>query len=156
MLLKIKAKYFIMNDSDSIDSILADLRQKYVEEPGAISSNSAINPTPSKEQQHPTLDIILNELKQDCKVSYFSEKTNKIQAEDKQIPQSLNSKLNPELENLIEYQDQQRQAIITQKAQQWLDQLDPLSGEGIWFADLAKHYPSTLAAAIALLNNEST
>jgi septal ring factor EnvC (AmiA/AmiB activator) len=144
-----------MNDSDSINSILADLRQKYVEEPGAVSSNSAINPTPSKKQQHPTLDIILNELKQGCKVSYFSEKMNKVQAGDKQLPQSLNSKLNPELKKLIDYQEKQRQAIITQKAQQWLEQLDPLSGEGIWFADLAKHYPSTLAAAIALLINES-
>ncbi|WLT39436.1 hypothetical protein NON20_07945 [Synechocystis sp. B12] len=144
-----------MNDSDSINSILADLRQKYVEQPGAVSSNSAINPTPSKKQQHPTLDIILNELKQGCKVSYFSEKINKVQAGDKQLPQSLNSKLNPELKKLIDYQEKQRQAIITQKAQQWLEQLDPLSGEGIWFADLSKHYPSTLAAAIALLINES-
>ncbi|WP_371813246.1 salt stress protein, Slr1339 family [Synechocystis sp. PCC 7338] len=95
---------------------------------------------------------ILNELKQGFKINYFPEKTNQIPTIIKESPQVLN----PELKNLIDRQEQQRQAIIAQKAQQWLDQLDPLSGEGIWFADLAKHYPSTLAAAIALLNNEST
>ncbi|MBD2653190.1 hypothetical protein H6G45_06760 [Synechocystis sp. FACHB-383] len=141
-----------MNDSDSIDSILADLRQKYIQEPDIISNNSTIDPTLSKEQQHPTLDKILNELKQGFKINYFPEKTDQIPTIIKESPQVSN----PELKNLIDRQEQQRQVIIAQKAQQWLDQLDPLSGEGIWFADLAKHYPSTLAAAIALLNNEST
>lgn len=140
-----------MNNPDSIDSILADLRQKYIEEPETLSSNPAIVSTSNKEQQHPTLDKILNELKQGFRVNYFSEKTPKIQATFKQASESLN----PELKKLIDHQEQQRQAIIAQKAQQWLEQLDPLSGEGIWFADLAKHYPSTLAAAIALLINES-
>ncbi|QHU99912.1 hypothetical protein BWK47_07020 [Synechocystis sp. CACIAM 05] len=151
MLLRIETRYFIMNNPDSIDSILADLRQKYIEEPETLSSKPAIASTSNKEQQHPTLDIILNELKQGFKVNYFSEKTPKIQATFKQTSESLN----PELKKLIDHQEQQRQAIIAQKAQQWLEQLDPLSGEGIWFADLAKHYPSTLAAAIALLINES-
>ncbi|MBE9174201.1 hypothetical protein IQ225_00530 [Synechocystis salina LEGE 06155] len=141
-----------MNDSDSIDSILADLRQKYIEEPDTISNKPTIDCTLNKEQQHPTLDKILNELKHGFKINYFSEKIDQFPTRVEESSQSLQ----PELKKIIDRQEQQRQTIIAQKAQQWLEQLDPLSSEGIWFADLAKHYPSTLAAAIVLLNNEST
>lgn len=140
-----------MTNSDSIDSILADMRQKYLQGSEKVSKNLVGDSVSHEEQEHPALDKILNELKGGLKVDHFPVQANQVEPRHKKSGTSLN----PELEHLINHQKKQNQKIIAQKAQQWLDELDPLSGEGIWFADLAKHYPSTLAAAIALLNSES-
>ncbi len=37
------------------------------------------------------------------------------------------------------------------RAKAWLQALDPLSAEGIWFQEFAKHYPSELEAAVDYL-----
>lgn len=51
-----------------------------------------------------------------------------------------------------ERQAKERQVQIEKAAQAWLNQLQPLSGETIWFDEFASHYPSRLAAAIDYLN----
>jgi|GEM_PF-2371168 hypothetical protein len=51
-----------------------------------------------------------------------------------------------------ERQAQEKQARLEKAAQAWLSQLEPLSGEAIWFDEFASHYPSRLAAAIDYLN----
>lgn len=45
--------------------------------------------------------------------------------------------------------DQKKQK--TERAKAWLQQLDPLSSEGLWFREFAKHFPSELDAALDLL-----
>lgn len=55
----------------------------------------------------------------------------------------------PELKAI--QQDLYQQKV--EKAKAWLQNLDPLSADGIWFAEFAKHYPSPLEAAIALLGD---
>lgn len=45
--------------------------------------------------------------------------------------------------------------LIKQKhdqAKEWLKNLDPLSSEGLWFKEFAKHYPSELEAALDYLS----
>lgn len=44
----------------------------------------------------------------------------------------------------------QREAL-RRDAQAWLKKLDPLSGEGLWFAQFAEHYSSRLEAAMDYL-----
>ncbi|MCA1904210.1 MAG: hypothetical protein LDL47_05155 [Cyanobacteria bacterium KgW148] len=39
----------------------------------------------------------------------------------------------------------------TDRAKEWLKELDPLSSEGLWFKEFAKHYPSELEAALDYL-----
>ncbi|AIE76232.1 hypothetical protein D082_50700 (plasmid) [Synechocystis sp. PCC 6714] len=128
------------------------MRQKYVEGSKQISGKLVGDSVLGKEdQEHPALDKILSELKEGLKVDYFGTTTNQAKSVEKEKTQSLN----PELKRLVDDKNKRKQKLIAQKAQEWLNELDPLSGEGLWFSDLAKHYPSPLAAAIALLNNES-
>jgi hypothetical protein len=46
---------------------------------------------------------------------------------------------------------QARRAALTRTAQDWLQNLDPLSTEGLWFNQFAEQYPSRLEAAIDYL-----
>ncbi|MGB0562604.1 MAG: salt stress protein, Slr1339 family [Spirulinaceae cyanobacterium] len=48
---------------------------------------------------------------------------------------------------------QQRRLRLEQRAQAWLAQLDPHSSEGLWFNELATHYPSKLDAAVDYLDS---
>ena len=50
-----------------------------------------------------------------------------------------------------EKQKQQRQKYWQQKASQWLEELDPISNEGMWFYGYADAYESPLEAAIDYL-----
>ncbi len=50
-----------------------------------------------------------------------------------------------------ELRSQQRSAAA-QRAQTWLQQLQPHSGEAIWFEEFAARYPSRLDAAIDYLD----
>ncbi|MGK7924914.1 MAG: hypothetical protein AB4290_06590 [Spirulina sp.] len=50
-----------------------------------------------------------------------------------------------------EWQRQQRRKALKRKAEEWLKQLDPYSGEGLWFAEFAQHYPNKIEAAIDYL-----
>ncbi|MFN9173921.1 MAG: salt stress protein, Slr1339 family [Synechocystis sp.] len=141
-----------MADSDSLESILADMRQKYVE--GSEQTSKSLvgdSPLDQKKQQHPSLDKLLNELKQDLKTNQLPSQADQIQP----VKQETKRPLDPEINHLVAQQKKHNQEIIRQKAQRWLDELDQLSGEGIWFADFAKHYPSPLAAAMDLLANGS-
>ncbi|MFZ9737722.1 MAG: salt stress protein, Slr1339 family [Prochlorotrichaceae cyanobacterium] len=54
-----------------------------------------------------------------------------------------------------EQEAKEKQARLTKAAEQWLNQLEPLSGEAIWFDEFSTHYNSRLEAAIAYLNLES-
>ena len=51
----------------------------------------------------------------------------------------------------LQQQQQQKKANLEKTARQWLKNLDPLSGEGLWFTDFARNFSSPLEAAIAYL-----
>ncbi|MEB3359390.1 MAG: hypothetical protein VKK04_21875 [Synechococcales bacterium] len=54
-----------------------------------------------------------------------------------------------------EEQARQQRAALVKQAEEWLKNLDPRSGEAIWFEELAEKYPSRLEAAIDYLAIES-
>lgn len=141
-----------MSNSDSLESILADMRQKYLEADPTDPSHSITDSQSQKQlkQKHNSLDRLLKELKQDLETNPISKQIDQIKITKEESPQK-----NLELERLVTQQKKQNQKIIAQKAQKWLDELDLLTGEGIWFTDLAKNYPSPLAAAIAMLESGS-
>lgn len=51
----------------------------------------------------------------------------------------------------VEKQRQAQSKYWHTKAKQWLQQLDPISNEGLWFMEFAESYESPLAAAIDYL-----
>ena len=51
----------------------------------------------------------------------------------------------------LHQEQQQKKANLEKTARQWLNNLDPLSGEGLWFTDFARNFSSPLEAAIAYL-----
>ncbi len=50
-----------------------------------------------------------------------------------------------------EQQKQKKRKYLTQKAQTWLENLDPYSDEGFWFEEFAESYSSRLEAAVDYL-----
>lgn len=137
-----------MKNADSLESILADTRQKYLEvseetpEQGARPAlEDGSNNRRRSPSQHPSLDRLLKELEQERPRN---------PPPGASVTPAPKQSLEPALDCLVPQAKADNQAKIAQKAQQWLNKLDPLSGEGIWFAELAKHYPSALDAAIDL------
>ena len=49
---------------------------------------------------------------------------------------------------------QEKRKLLEKKAEVWLRELQPLSGEALWFDQFASHYPSRLEAAIVYLSEE--
>jgi hypothetical protein len=139
-----------MKNTDSLESILADMRQKYLEvseetpekaEPANLADASENQRRPTS--PHPSLDRLLKELQRESLQNQPPQQTSSVAPSESRL-------LAPELDRFVAQQKADAQAKIAQKAQHWLKELDPLSGEGIWFAELAKHYPSDLDAAIDL------
>ena len=74
------------------------------------------------------------------------------------IPQDFTKNLSKtaisaDLQQVLAQQSAKEQQAKSESAQKWLQALDPLSGEGLWFAEFAKNYDSYLEAAIALLSS---
>jgi hypothetical protein len=123
---------------DSIDKLLAAL--------DAIDNpNSTSQADPQKKWPYPSsnnaksseIDALLNKVKQD----FEQKKVTEVQAEKSQLQQS----------KIIAQQDQQRKLNRERQAQAWLKNLDPLSGEGLWFMDFARNFASPLEAAMVYL-----
>jgi hypothetical protein len=55
---------------------------------------------------------------------------------------------------LLRQQQQAQQQQSMAQAKAWLEELDPLSSEGLWFTEFAKKYPSPLLAAMELLQHQ--
>ena len=103
-----------------------------------------------------SLDRLLDDLRNG---SPIPNPVNIASAELTQIPQALSSiapdnlRIKKDLQQVADRQKHQSQQAIAKQATSWLKQLDPLSGEGLWFEEFAKNYPSKLEAAIALLSS---
>ncbi len=141
---------------DSIDKILSELQAEYqqsVNSPGEkaeevkkvkkakLDSSPSSSFFTSSSSKGDAIDNILAEVKQDI--------------EEKQLLEEQQKTLELEQERLRQekIKAQQLEALKVQ-AQEWLEKLDPLSAEGMWFESFAQSYPSKLEAAIEYLNSE--
>lgn len=88
------------------------------------------------------IDSLLNQVKTD-----FQEQ-DKLEAQQKQ--QQIQA------QQLQQQQQRQKQLeALKVQAQVWLEKLDPLSSEGLWFERFAEGYPTKLAAAIEYLQDSN-
>ncbi len=142
---------------DSIDKLLSEVKAEYqqktnsqaekieeVEKINKIKSESSVRSSSFFESSPPktdAVDHILSEVKQE-----FEQK----QLLDEQQKQQELEKERIELEVI---KAKQIEALKIQ-AQEWLEKLEPLSPEGIWFESFAQSYPSKLEAAIEYLLGE--
>lgn len=130
-----KAKPPIVPTS-TIDSLLAQVE--------ADSQNSPAEPKARIPQQLPPqssgIDSLLSQVKAD-----FQEQ-DKLEAWQKQ--QQIQA------QQLQQQQQRQKQLeALKVQAQAWIEKLDPLSSEGLWFERFAEGYPTKLAAAIEYLQD---
>ena len=142
---------------DSIDKLLSELKAEYqqpansqtkkTEEAEQVkeikqinfdSSSTSSSVFTSLPQKADGIDNLLAEVKQDFEEKELLEKQQKQQ------------ELEQEKVRQEEVKAKQVEAAKKQ-AQQWLDKLEPLSPEGLWFETFAKSYPSKLEAAIDYL-----
>jgi hypothetical protein len=112
---------------DSIDKLLADL--------DAID-NPKVNP-----------DRVPKSLPNSAKSNDIEELLNRVKRdfEQKELVELQTEKVK------LQQEQQQKKANLEKTARQWLKNLDPLSGEGLWFTDFARNFSSPLEAAIAYL-----
>jgi hypothetical protein len=158
---------------ESLDSILANLQQKYQEpnpsdRPAPVNVK-AVSPDIAKDVADLDLDYLnlptpkpnsIDRLLADLRQPAASVNSAPAQ-EDIQVsasaPQDFAQKISKtaitaDLQQVSAQQSAKEQQARSEAAQKWLQALDPLSGEGLWFAEFAKNYDSHLEAAIALLS----
>ncbi|WP_434686118.1 salt stress protein, Slr1339 family [Pseudanabaena minima] len=153
---------------ESLESILSDLQGKYKDpnkEPNANKQHQdqpiATSPLPSQTSipAPNSLDSLLNDLRNNSQS--HSQSNSQTYAPDYTSPQvtseTLTSQPSPvidrDLQQIADRQKAKDQEAISKTATEWLKKLDPLGGEGLWFEEFAKNYPSRLEAAIALLQS---
>ncbi|MEM6400172.1 MAG: hypothetical protein AAF757_08035 [Cyanobacteria bacterium P01_D01_bin.116] len=144
---------------DPIDKLLSELQAEYkqsensqsgkTEEVKEVKKTKKINLDSSSvssslftsSSKGDAIDNILAEVKKDIEEQQFLEEQQKQQEiEAEQIRQ--------------EKLKVKRLEALKGQAQEWLEKLEPLSPEGIWFESFAQSYPSKLEAAIEYLNSE--
>ncbi len=148
---------------DSIDKLLSELKAEYqqpcnsqaerIEEvekakkanivkkinfDSSPSSSEFFASSPSKGD---TIDNLLAEVKQDFE-------QNKLLEEQQKQEQIEKERIREQ-----ELKAKQLEALKNQ-AQEWLEKLEPLSPEGLWFESFAQNYSSKLDAAIEYLNTQ--
>ncbi len=129
---------------DSIDKLLAQVKAEYeeadkVKEPRRQPTVSEPLRQPQPKQA-PFIDNLLAQVK--------AEYEEQDQAEEQLRQQQLKA------EQLRQQQLQHQQLeALTRQAKEWLEKLDPLSIEGIWFEKFAEKYSSKLVAAINYLQD---
>ncbi|MCL1489896.1 MAG: hypothetical protein M1G31_03940 [Pseudanabaena sp. Salubria-1] len=149
---------------ESLESILSDLQGKY-KDPETSKQGKDEKPTPQSPSQNNilsiapaanSLDNLLNDLRnnsQSKSQNYVPDyQSQQVIPEVKQKPTS--PVIDRDLQQIANQQKAKDQKEITKTATEWLKKLDPLGGEGLWFEEFAKNYPSRLEAAIALLQSQ--
>ena len=149
---------------ESLESILSDLQGKY-KDPETSKQGKDEKPTPQSPSQNNilsiapaanSLDNLLNDLRnnsQSKSQNYVPDyQSQQVIHEVKQKPTS--PVIDRDLQQIANQQKAKDQKEITKTATEWLKKLDPLGGEGLWFEEFAKNYPSRLEAAIALLQSQ--
>ena len=147
---------------ESLESILTDLHGKYKDpddakpnaakpndagpnDAGQVSASLPNQPIALSSPVSSSLDQLLNDLRSGSPSSPLT--TSEV------MPQQSIPAISHDLQQVAEQQKAKDQQAIAKQATEWLKQLDPLGGEGLWFEEFAKNYPSRLEAAIALLQS---
>ncbi|MBE9213191.1 hypothetical protein IQ247_10985 [Plectonema cf. radiosum LEGE 06105] len=137
---------------DSIDKLLSELKAEYQKpanlptqrteevekvklDSSPLSSSFSTSPSAKKD----VIDNILSQVKQDFEQKQLLQEQQKQQQLEKERIGQEKLKVK-ELEGL------------KKQAQEWLNKLEPLSPEGLWFESFAKNYNSQLEAAIEYLH----
>jgi hypothetical protein len=125
---------------ESIDDLLAQIKAEYQTKPQDVSQPSPIPPgvRPIDPPTSSAVDHLLSELGGEYREQEQAE------AQERQQQQEEERRKQERCQQL------QRQAL-RRDAEAWLKKLDPLSGEGLWFAEFAEGYSSRLEAAIDYL-----
>jgi hypothetical protein len=144
---------------ESLESILTDLQNKYTD-PNFNEQPKSQFKSERSQQDLPSLDIEVNpaianpssldRLLDDLRNGF----TNAVEPEINVQPMPSTSAINHDLQQVENRQKAKDRQIYEQKAREWLKMLDPLCGEGLWFEEFAKNYPSKLEAAIALMESK--
>ncbi|WP_271253092.1 salt stress protein, Slr1339 family [Pseudanabaena sp. Chao 1811] len=144
---------------ESLESILTDLQNKYTD-PDVNKQPKSQLKSERSQQDLPSLDIEVKPLANPNSLDLLLEDlrngvTKAVEAEINVQPiPSSSSAVNHDLQQVEDRQKAKDRQIYEQKAREWLKTLDPLSGEGLWFEEFAKNYPSKLEAAIALIESK--
>jgi len=119
----------------AIDSLLEQVEGKYQKPPIELQSPNVRRSQPASDF---AIDSLLSQVKADV------QEQDKLEAQQKQ--QQIQA------QQLQQQQQRQKQLeALKVQAQVWLEKLDPLSSEGLWFERFAEGYPTKLAAAIEYL-----
>ena len=140
---------------DSIDKILSELQAEYQQSASSppdkiqeanikkvkLDSSPSSSLFASSSSKGDVIDNILAEVKQDI--------------EEKQLLEEQQKNLEIEQEKIRQEKIKAKQLeALKVQAKEWLEKLDALSTEGMWFESFAQSYPSKLEAAIEYLNSE--
>ena len=142
---------------DSIDKILSELQAEYQQSANSPAEKTEevknvkkvkkikLDSSPSSSlftssSKGDVIDNILAEVKQDIEEKQVLEQQQKQQELEEERIRQEKLKAN------------QLEALKSQ-AQEWLQKLEPLSTEGMWFETFAQSYPSKLEAAIEYLSS---
>ncbi|MGB3636942.1 MAG: hypothetical protein WBA39_05030 [Rivularia sp. (in: cyanobacteria)] len=142
---------------DSIDKILSELQAEYQQSANSPAEKTEevkkvkkvkkvkLDSSPSSSifassSKGDVIDNILADVKQDIEEKQLLEEQQKQQELEEERIRQEKLKAN------------QLEALKAQ-AQQWLQKLEPLSTEGMWFETFAQSYPSKLEAAIEYLSS---
>jgi hypothetical protein len=160
-----------MGRQESIEDILAQLKGEHRQPPKALPSETKANDSPkvpapvsldalladlnlATPQNHSPLEALLQRVKQ----GEFTPSPFTVQIATQASSQFHTSPIAYELQQVsAEIEKQHQEQKLAQQRQQaqlateWLEKLDWLSGEGIWFEKFARNYGSHLEAAIAYL-----
>jgi hypothetical protein len=129
---------------DEIDKLLAEIQAEYTKpKKSASPPNTGNNPKPVTNSAAKS-DILIDNLLADVKADF--------QERDAAEELKKQQELEAEKKHQAKLKAQQRESLKKQ-AKEWLDKLDPLSSEGIWFEQFAQTYPSKLDAAIDYLQS---
>ncbi len=145
---------------EGIDALLADISDPSSPNPPILDSRSQPSsgstptiplPVPSQTQSLKTqqprsaavsepepLQLLLNEVEQDYATQDYQDQQAALQRrQHKRQQQQVN--------------EQHQRSHQRRKAQEWLQSLDPQSGDALWFEEFATNYESRIEAAIAYL-----
>lgn len=133
---------------EPLDSILEQLRSKFethssspVSDLDGKPNNLSVANTPISSTSN-SLDDLLSELRKS------NHSTSEVQSH------RYSQAIAKDLQEISHQQKLKDFAQFSKVAEAWLEKLDPLCGEGLWFEEFAKNYPSRLEAAIALLSHK--
>jgi hypothetical protein len=135
---------------ESLESILADLNGKY-KDPNSGKQDNPKQRAESLPSKPTSLDSLMDDLRSNSQAhisDYMSQSTRSVAA-NQAVPA-----IERDLKQVADRQNMKDHQEIAQKATKWLQNLDPLCGEGLWFEEFAKNYSSRLEAAIALISSK--